>query len=518
MRITIRQKLIFAISTFILVLFSLVAWLFINEKRTELADDIYVNSLAFAKLTAPEVVEIYDLYLAQDSFVYFNREISNIFEQNDDVDRIQLVSYAGDLLYDSDLDTEKANESDRIVEQEDLMLQVKSERISVKLADGRLVYLHNDEFFDEKDRAAEAIESGSLVDRFVVPATEKYSVVYSVDYHNLTERVETMMRRISYLAAFGVLIGLLLALGMSAQLTRPIRKLVVAVGEIAKGNFKTRVEVKTRDELNFLGRAVNKMAGELEESMEAKLYKERVAHELELATKIQDQIIPDTIPETPGLKIAAGLIPAGEIGGDMYDFLQTSDDKLLMYLGDVTGHGVPAGIVSSVASALFYGYSLEPDLQKIMIDVNRVLKAKTMPNMFMTLCLMQWDSTAQKFTFVNAGHEQIIKYKAQERVAELQPAGGIALGMLEKIDHLLTVQEVPMEVGDFIVIYSDGIPEAFNEEREQYGMQRLQKRIATLGELESAAAIKEAILADVKQFMDGAEQADDITLIVIKRV
>ena len=107
MKISIRSKLILAISTLVVVLFSIASSLFINEKKRELADDIFVNTLTFSRLTAPTIAYFYDLYLKQNSFVYFNREIAEIFQQNDDVSEIEVVSYDAEILYNSVEDIDK---------------------------------------------------------------------------------------------------------------------------------------------------------------------------------------------------------------------------------------------------------------------------------------------------------------------------------------------------------------------------------------------------------------------------
>ena len=356
-----------------------------------------------------------------------------------------------------------------------------------------------------------------LIKHIVVPASEKYSVIYTITYENLDERIATMMRRMIYLAIFAIMLGMMLSFGMAAQFVKPVKKLVFGVGEIAKGNFKSRVAIKTHDEMKYLGDAFNQMAVDLEKSVEAKLYKERVTRELEIAGDIQKQIIPKDIPRLPGMDISADIIPAEEIGGDMYDFIPLGNNKLMMYLGDVTGHGVPAGIVSSISNALFYAYSAEPDLKNLITAVNKVLTAKTMPSMFMTLCLMEWDGTAKKFTYVNAGHEQIIHYKAKEQKAVLTESKGIALGMIPDIADKVSLVEIPLEVGDSLLVYSDGIPEAWRSKTEAYGMDKLVNTMGAAGKFADSSQMKDYILKDVKTFTGDYKQMDDITLIVIKR-
>jgi len=525
MKITIRSKLIIAISTLMVVLFAVAASLFVNEKKKEFAQDIYLNMLAFGRLTAPTIAYDYDLYLAQNSFVYFNRELAKIFKQNADIGVIKVISYEGGVLYDSKTDTEKKYEGEaRKVTDASLLDQIQSKNVSMQTVDGKVLFLKvsaNGDFVyvDKNEKPIGSLESGTLLNYLVVAGNDKYSVKYAFDYTNLNDRIERMRARIIYLAVFGIMLGMIMSFVMSGQVTKPIAQLVEGADKVGKGDFKVRVDIRTRDELSFLGASFNKMTEDLEKSIEAKIEQDRVKNELKIAGKIQDQLVPDDdeIPKIDGIQIAADLVPAEEVGGDIYDFIKV-ENRLVMYLGDVTGHGVPAGIISSISNALFYGFANLGDLKKILLEVNRVLKVKTLPTMFMTLCLMQWDAIAKKFTYASAGHEQILHYKATTKIAEYKSAGGIALGMLPDISQHVNEVEIDFQSGDYLVIYSDGIPECWRTEKELYGPERLKQAMEKFGDLPDADAVKKAILADVKAFANGHQQMDDITIMVIKRV
>jgi len=527
MKISIRSKLIVAISGLVILVFSMAAHLFIAEKKIEMADDIYLSSLAYVKLVSPKIITNYETYLAHNGFIYFNREMKSIFSQSEYIDSIKIITYSGEVLYDSSEDVNKKYEGEkRILKQVDLFAQVRTENISFRTVSGRTIFIKEDGngnityVNSDENKNIAPLEKGFVIDYLVVPATEKYSVVYKMNYQKMDERVEFMIMRIAYLALFGIMIGMIMSFIMSKQITKPVADLVNGVNKIALGDFKTRVDIKSNDEIRFLGDAVNKMAIDLEMSTDAKIYKARVGEELKIAMKIQKQLIPDKIPKVKGLEIAAGITPAEEIGGDMYDFLPKIGSRQLMYLGDVTGHGVPAGIVSSIASALFYGYSsTHTDLVEVMASVNRVMKVKTMTNMFMTLCLLEWDESTSKLRYVSAGHEQLIHYKAKTGKAELALAGGVALGMIPDISKLLKVQDINLEVGDFVVLYSDGIPESWNWKREIYGMDRFIADVESIGTKDlSATNFQNNVLINVKKFTEGFPQADDITMIVLKRV
>jgi HAMP domain-containing protein len=523
MKMTIRSKLVLAISILMVIVFSIASYLFINEKKTELAQDIYINSLAFSRLTAPTIAYNYDLYMEQNSFVYFNREISSVFAQNDDIKNIKVFSYDGRVLYDSELDVEAKYVGEERFVNEDLMDYIQSRNVGVKLKDGRDVFVKigvDEEvyFVDKNEHRIDRVEDGAFVEYFVVPATEKYSLYYGIDYTNLEIRVARMRVRIIYLAIFGVMLGVFMSIFMAKRVTRPVSELVEGAEHIAKGDFDYRVDIKTNDELSFLGSAFNKMAVDLKAGLKARLYEERKTTELQLATKIQEELIPKEVPGIEGLDMAASIVPAGEIGGDIYDFLPVGDKKMLIYLGDVTGHGIPAGIVSSIANSLLFGYASKGDLKVILSEVNRVMKAKTMTTMFMTLCLVSWDAEQKKLTYSSAGHEQLIHYSARKNSTDLAPAGGMALGMIEDISGVLQVNEVDFQSGDFLILYSDGIPETWKNEQESYGMDRLRHVVEKFASKSTAEELKSIILSDLEQFRGDHEQMDDVTIVVIKRV
>ena len=209
MRTSIKNKMVLAISSLIIVLFSLVAALFISEKKTELSHDIYLNSLAFSKLTAPSVIESYDLYLAQNSFVYFNREMEELFEQNSDIAKMMVISYSGNVVYDSSVDIDRKFEGDRPLSDSSLYDQLRSEHISIKALNGDVYYLDERDgehvFVDRSEKIIDPLEDGTRIDCMMIPADERFSVLYRLDYTNLDRRVNAMILRIIYLSVFGIL-------------------------------------------------------------------------------------------------------------------------------------------------------------------------------------------------------------------------------------------------------------------------------------------------------------------------
>lgn len=522
---SLKLKLVLAISAFVLVLFGITTFLFLGEQQKELTQDIFDNARSYAELTAANIVNSYNLYVPQESFVYFNRDVQNVFSKFQDLSSIQIVSFTGEIVYDSSTDKEQAYQGTVRYVGESVLPQVQARNQSVFTLDtNRRVYLMPDNqadreyvFVNENEQPVQPIAADEKVQYVVQPATDEYSVIYYLSYENLQDRINQTMIRGTLLGTFGILVGIIIAYLLATNITRPLKKLTKGAGIIAKGDFKHRVRVRTRDEIATLAKAFNSMAKELEISTKALIYKERVAKELEIAAKIQRDLLPKEIPMVAGLDISAGILPAEEIGGDCYDFIKSDDHNLLMYLGDVTGHGVPSGIVVSITNALIYNYSKEKDLKKLLTDVNSILKEKTSANMFITMVMLHWDEKNQKLKYISAGHEQMIHYHARDKKVTMTPAGGLALGMLEDIENTLSEKVLEMEKDDVVVVYSDGIPEAWKNDKEMYGLSNLKRSVNEYGDLPTTLAIRNAILADVKAFTGAWKQMDDITLIVLKK-
>ena len=520
---SIKTKLIAIVSVLILVLFALGGFLLLKEKSFELSHDIYENAKSFSELTAEDIAVLSEEYLEQDSFIVFNRDIKDIFKKNSDIESISLVRYTGEVLYDSTSEwTEQYSGDPRSVSNPDQIARIKSQNPSYYLESGRTVYIKedadgNEYFVDANENSTDDITEVDKVIDIVYPIGD-YAVIYGVTYDNLETRIDATRARIATLMLIGVVIAFFLSFYMASSIVKPVKALEIGALKIATGDFKYKVPISSKDELGVLSQAFNKMGDDLNASTQALVYKERVAKELELASKIQHEILPKTKPPIPGYEIGGGLIAADEVGGDCYDFIAAKSGSFYIYLGDVTGHGIAAGLISSVANALIYSAtSFSDDPKNILISANRILSEKTTKSMFMTM-VMAKITPEGNLQYISAGHNQVLKYHADGAKVEELPTGGMALGMVLDIEKTLTVHEIPMKSGDVIVLYSDGLPEARNNHDEQYGMPRFKRAVSEYCDLVTPDGIKNALLADVKEFMGKSLQLDDMTVVVIKKV
>ncbi len=532
-RHSIRTKLIVVVSMLVVVLMSVTAWILMTQKKDELTRDIYTNTRTFAELTADDIVTAYEGFLQESAFIQFNRVIQGMLRKSEDISRITLVRFNGEVLYDSETEVLEAYEAsfeERSIATDKMLLErVQAPFPSLNvLKDGRTVYLEKDKngLYAEVNlngKKIEALRDNDRVGTIVYPLDQKYAVLYQVTYRLLDWRMAKTYERIGLLILAGISLGVVIAIAIGARIASPIRLLTAGASEIAKGNFDHRVDVRSKDELGVLSGAFNQMAGDLKKSTQALVYKERVMKELEIAKSIQQSLIPAKIPLIEGLDIMASVDPAEEIGGDCYDFIQVDTDRTIMYQGDVTGHGVASGLLVSVANAVIFAFSEKCDIFDVMVRTNAILKAKSKPNMFITMAMLDWNSTDKGMNFISAGHEKILHYRAKSKEVIELPSGGLALGMLPDCSKLLKKLPIQTEVGDFLIIYSDGIPEAWSPKREQYGLQRLRKIIldtllhcADVSKVVSKE-VHDNIIKDVNAFMADEKQADDITLMVIRR-
>ncbi len=244
---------------------------------------------------------------------------------------------------------------------------------------------------------------------------------------------------------------------------------------------------------------------------------ERLTQELRLGRKIQMDLLPKHTPKIPGLSLSGFMRPAKEIGGDYYDFITLPQKHLLgITIGDVSGKGVAAGLMMAVAKTALYSISqqlLSP--KQILLQTNQVLYQHIGGQKFMTLLYLCWDSKTNTLHYSSAGHEHILIYRKSEdrgRNIEVIKSGGVILGMLEDIEPYLEEHTITLNKGDKLLLYTDGATEAQNPEGGFFGLPKLTESFKTHSHL-SIEETMNNIYSDIKEFMSGREQYDDIALV-----
>jgi len=242
------------------------------------------------------------------------------------------------------------------------------------------------------------------------------------------------------------------------------------------------------------------------------LEKERIEKELEVAATIQKMIIPKEIPKVPGFEIAGLNDPSRQVGGDFYDVIELSGGKVALVIADVSGKSVPGALLVSTLQASLHAYLETPQsLTTLVSKLNRVILKNSTYDKYITFFIGILDPVAKTFESVNAGHNQPLLCR-QGQLIPLKE-GGVPLGMVEFDDFKSEVTYLQKD--DMLVMFTDGVTEAENEEQEFYDDARLQACILKYAS-GTAAALTEKIYQEVKAFAGKAEQSDDITLLVLK--
>lgn len=246
--------------------------------------------------------------------------------------------------------------------------------------------------------------------------------------------------------------------------------------------------------------------------------RERMQKELEIARNVQIGLLPKSSPQLTGFDIGGTCLPAKEVGGDYFDFVKLGESKLGIAIGDVSGKGVPAAIYMTLTKGILQSHAEENISPKLVLNkVNKLLYRSIEKNSFVSMFYAILDIKEHKLTYSRAGHNPGIVVNQIDGNSTLLTANGIALGLEEGTVFDKTLQEHSLEVkaGDMLVFYTDGIVEAMNEQREEFGEEKFLDIIAKNRQLSSAQMIK-LIINEVKSFAGNYPQNDDITLVVIK--
>jgi sigma-B regulation protein RsbU (phosphoserine phosphatase) len=245
------------------------------------------------------------------------------------------------------------------------------------------------------------------------------------------------------------------------------------------------------------------------------LVKLRMEDDLSVARDLQASMLPADCPEIEGYKIAARSTPAREVGGDFFDFINIGENKLGLVVADVTGKSVSGALVMSLSRSVFRMVSgNELSVGEIMIRANRQIKKDIKSGMFVALLYAVLDTQDRTLEMCSAGQTQPIHLLAETGEALLVETIGdtFPLGILESADYQGT--RVQLSPGDKIVFYTDGIVEAMNKKEEMYGFERLLDVVQASHAMDADSLLTE-IIGKVDTFAAGAEQHDDITVIVL---
>ena len=297
----------------------------------------------------------------------------------------------------------------------------------------------------------------------------------------------------------------------------PLRTVLSQMQLVLNGKKFKKIYTTRVDEIGILAHFFNQVTQGFTEVASDIKDRKRILDELSVAIELQKSIFPEKAPEVPGINIAFNNRPATEIGGDSYDFID-SNDRVYVYVGDVTGHGVTAGLIMAMVNSMITSFSgFLTSAKDVIVNTNKHIKKYVKPSMYMTLVMICYDKKTGRVIYVGAGHEHLLIYRKDTGQVEDIVSGGTALGMLPDVSGTAQEKEIPMNKGDMVLLYTDGITEARNKDGQLYGLEKLKNAFMEYGAPYGASGVNYHISQDVSTFVGDESQLDDMTLIVVEK-
>ena len=330
------------------------------------------------------------------------------------------------------------------------------------------------------------------------------------------------LRNIILVILLIALIGFFAALLVSRRIVRPIEEMTRDINLSSQTGklFEMKDSYRTDDEIEVLAESFDDLSKKtkryIQDITRITREKERVSTELQMANRIQNSMIPNVFPPFPGRKefdIYASMEPAREVGGDFYDFYLIDEDHLCLVMADVSGKGVPAALFMMISKVILQSCAmLGKSAAEILVRTNEAICSSNQVEMFVTVWTGILEISTGRITAANAGHE----YPAVMQNGSfslLKDKHGLVIGGMDGVQY--TEYEIDLMPGDKLFLYTDGIPEATDKDEKMFGVQRM---LNALNKDPGAdpRQILENVREDVDDFVMGAEQFDDMTMLCLE--
>ena len=369
------------------------------------------------------------------------------------------------------------------------------------------------------------------------------SMLFTALFASLGDKTELLRYGLLALAIlFGLieLVALYIGTRLSRTMTQSVAELYSATEHVNRGDLTHRIQIRSRDQMAALEQSFNSMTESLGKLVAEQKEKQRLESEVAIGHEVQDALFPHKFPGLRSLEVYGVCRAARSVSGDYYDFIPLGADRLVLALGDISGKGISAALLMATVHAYVRAYSLEPDgvltpvgafatgdprmyyrgdgatqsqlaPGMLMTTLNYQLFRSTTPEKYATMFLGCYDATRRELRYSNAGHLPPVMLKENGEVSRLEISGTV-VGLFEGATY--SESTIAIEPGDIFVAFTDGVTEPENKSGE-FGEERL---IGLIREHrhEPLSRIGDVITGSVAEWIGGAEQPDDVTVILAR--
>ena len=306
-----------------------------------------------------------------------------------------------------------------------------------------------------------------------------------------------------------VILGVIVLLILLRGVQKPLNKMAAQLIENGKIDYQSGTK-----ELDLLASTINRQLEEIVKESEAKIERKKIEHELAIARNIQQSFLPAHCPNIDGIDIGSIAIPALQVGGDFYDFIPLNGDRLGFVIADVAGKGMPAALLMALSCALIRVISSEDiSIQGVLEKTNQRIQEYSTEGYFVTVFYAILDPEGKRLEYIRAGHNPPLLYRSESDEIFFLEGRGVGLGVFDEIN--VETRKIDLISGDILVLFTDGVTEAVNSQKEEFGSTRLSELLRQ-NRSAKAQEIIEKIEKEIETFADGEPQFDDITIVVIK--
>ncbi len=360
-----------------------------------------------------------------------------------------------------------------------------------------------------------------LATKIVFGNTNLGNVHVWTSQEKIQTRVNHLKIKIIIILLVILVLGFIALFFLIHKILAPFHNLADWVRQVVHGKVdQDEIDIDASDEIGEIAQAFNEMTNKFREAQVNLMEQQKLQKELQVAQEIQQMLLPSDFPKVEGYEIASYYEAAKEVGGDLFDFVEVDDDSIGIIVADVSGKGVPGSLIMTmIRTALRLESRGNKNPADVLARVNRFVADDMKRGMFVTMFYIILDSRNREIHFASAGHNPMILYRGStKQTYYLNPTGfpvGIQLPDLDLFARKIQTDSIRLKEDDILVLYTDGITEAMNSNRELFREERFLNAIRQNSHLDVGEFVK-SINNELKNFTGGAPQNDDITFVAIK--